>query len=113
MPSAANGFSLGAMLFFKTVYGNDVPRPILLQIAYPGQVGCVAGETVGQMYNCFHFRFCSRQLPDAVRQVRRQIIIEKEFQAASLSSNSTASLTIFGVMSNTRATIEASRPSAR
>jgi hypothetical protein len=53
-----------------------------------------------------------RQLSHAVCEVQRHIFVEEEFQAASFSSNSTAALTIRGVMSSTRATVALSRPSA-
>lgn len=113
MSSPADGLALGAMLLFKTIDRDDVPRTILLKIAYPNQVGRVPCETVGQVYDFFNFQSCSRQLPNTVGQVRRQIVVKEKFQAASLSSNSIASLTIFGVMLNTRATIDVSPASAR
>lgn len=110
---SAYRFTLGTVLFLKSVNGNDIPRAIVLKISYPSQIGGIAGETVGQVDDFFYLGFGSRQLSDAMCQMRRQIIVEEEFQAASLSSNSTASLTILGVMSNTRATIALSPPSAR
>lgn len=109
---AANGFALGAVLFLESIDRDDIPRTVIGKIADPLQIWRVAGESVRQMDNRFDlWRYC-RQFPDAVGKVRGYIIVEEKFQAASLCSNSTAALTICALMSNTRATISVSPPSA-
>lgn len=51
----ADSFAFGAVLFLKTIYGNDIPRPIMRKLAYPCEVGRVAGETIGKVYDFFDF----------------------------------------------------------
>ena len=46
-------FALGAMLFFESVDGNDVPRAVLRKLAYPLEVGRIFLESVGEMNNLF------------------------------------------------------------
>lgn len=79
--------ALSPVLFLESVDGNDVPRPIFRKIPNPAKVGRIPRETIGEMDDFFYTRSDRRQLPNSVGQVTRQVVVEEELQAASLSSN--------------------------
>ena len=64
--SSADSFALGAMLFFESVDGNDVPGPIQGQIANPVNVRRVSFEAIREMDHRLNSRGKCRQLPDAM-----------------------------------------------
>lgn len=100
------------MLFLETVDRDDAPRAIIFQVVYPYQISDIAWKAICQMDDRLHAWAGRGQLPNAVSYMRGKIIVEEKVQAASLSSNSTASLTWRCVMLKMRATMPVSCASA-
>lgn len=105
--------ALRPSLFFELIDRNDIPSAVPREVADPLDIRRIARETIHQVDDLVYVLEGLRQFPDGMRQVWGKVVVEEKVQAANLSSNPTASVTIFGVMSNTRATICLSRPSAR
>lgn len=66
---SADSFTLGTMLFFEPVYGNDVPGAILIECANPHEIKGIPLEPVGEVNDFFDARVECRQLPDAMGQM--------------------------------------------
>lgn len=70
VPGAPDRFAFGSMLFLEPVNGDDIPRTVGGQLAYPFHVRRVAREPVSEVNDGFYSGSNRRQFPDAMGKVR-------------------------------------------
>ena len=99
VPGAADRFALGAAVVLEVVDGDYIPRICIFgQHLQPDDIMFTAFEPITKMLNAVDIRFILRQSRDAVRKLRREVVVEKEVQAARRCSNPTAAFTMAGLM---------------
>src|SRR6266851_3834765 len=104
MAGAANCLSFRVSIFREAVSTYDVPGAIVRQPADPFGVACAWLEPLPQVNDLLDVVLKLRQLTYRARNMRRQVVVEEELQAASFSSYRTAASTSRGAMSKILAT---------